>query len=438
MALSIINDEIYDYPRYNVTDPMAVLSGYDFFDKRISSVSLRDMHTLVIGASNMGKTFAIRNMLRQTITNPNSRHIIFDPKGEFCQQFYREGTDYVISLFDVPGIRGNVKWKLLKDAAIDNHPETAIDEIAKAICKEAVEKNKTNPFFPQAAESLIAATWKMVYRRYPNNLPHNGVLIRKTRSLTREELINEANRVDANGNRINADILPVINKILDPNGGVATANVKQEMETILAQVFNSEGNFCSEGDFSVRDFIRNKENIGKRLFLVFDFATAESSKQVFGTLLDLMMKESLSIMEREEGERTYYYLDEFPVLPNNVSRVGSLCNFGRSMGNRVILGTQSLPALYDVYGEHASHAMLSAFTNNIIMGLNDPVTISKLAERSGRKTSPQTTMGLARNSFATNAETTYRIPEEVMARLSTGEAIISINGVAPFYIRLDP
>ena len=263
-------------------------------------------------------------------------------------------------------------------------------------------------------------------------------LISKTRTLTREQLLNEANRVNEKGDKVNADILPVINKILDPNGGVATANVKQEMETILSLAFNPEGNFCSAGNFSVRDFIRNRENRGKRLFLVFDFATADSSKQIFGTLLDLMMKESISIAERGENERTYYYLDEFPVLPNNVSRIGSLCNFGRSMGNRVILGTQSLPALYDVHGENASHAMLSAFTNNIIMGLNDPVTIEKLAERSGRKTKTVTQMGLTRNKVESNSVTTYKIPEEIMAQNDTGEAIISINGISPFYVKLDP
>lgn len=52
-----------------------------------------------------------------------------------------------MSLFDVPGIKGNVKWKLLKDAVIDEHPETAIEEIVRAVCKDAVEKNKINPFF---------------------------------------------------------------------------------------------------------------------------------------------------------------------------------------------------------------------------------------------------------------------------------------------------
>lgn len=438
MRFSFLNEEIFDYPNYEISSPMAVLSGVDKFGNRIDTIPLKDMHTLVIGASNMGKTVVIRNMLCQTIQNSESKHIIFDPKGEYCRQFYREGQDYVMSLFDVPGIKGNVKWQLLKDAAIDDHPETAIEEIARAICKEAVENNKTNPFFPQAAESLITAIWKMAYRKYQNNLPHNDTLISKTRTLTREQLLNEANRVNEKGDKVNADILPVINKILDPNGGVATANVKQEMETILSLAFNPEGNFCSAGNFSVRDFIRNRENRGKRLFLVFDFATADSSKQIFGTLLDLMMKESISIAERGENERTYYYLDEFPVLPNNVSRIGSLCNFGRSMGNRVILGTQSLPALYDVHGENASHAMLSAFTNNIIMGLNDPVTIEKLAECSGRKTKTVTQMGLTRNKVESNSVTTYKIPEEIMAQNDTGEAIISINGISPFYVKLDP
>lgn len=103
------------------------------------------------------------------------------------------------------------------------------------------------------------------------------------------------------------------------------------------------------------------------------------------------------------------------------------------MVNRVILGTQSLPALYDVYGENASHAMFSAFTNNIITGLNDPVTIEKTCRTLRQKDKNGNT-----NRGVSNYVTTYNISEEIMAQNDTGEAIISINDIPPFYVKLDP
>jgi len=433
--MAIFNEEVYKVPEsIRVKNPMAFLSGESIFAEPIRQVPLNDMHLLVLGAPGMGKTVQIRKILRQTIQNPDSTHIIFDPKGEFYREFYRNGQDYVLSLFDIEGVRSSAKWSLMLDVANSPHPETAIREIAKSICKEAVERSN-NPFFPQAAESLISSIWIMAYRRYKGQLPTNDVLINKTKSMTQKELLNEVTRI-VDGVRVNSDLYSTITQLTDSNGGVATANIRQEMENILAQAFNPEGNFCSKGDFSVIDFVRNSK--GKRLFLVYDFATAESSRQIMGTLLNLMMKEALAInTTRNPGHRTYFYLDELPVLPNNITHLQSLCCFGRSTGNRVIVGLQGLSQLYDTYGEDNGNAMLAAFTDNIIMRANDPVTVEKISRRSGQKSVTRTRMGTTRGSIDSHTEQTYAIPEEVMSNLDVGQAILSIRGNAPFYIELD-
>ena len=433
--MSIFNEEVYKVPEeIRVKEPMAFLSGKDIFSKRIDQVPINDMHLLVLGAPGMGKTRQIRKILSQTVRNPDSTHIVFDPKGDYYKEFYREGQDYVLSLFDVAGIKSNVKWNLLSDAANDPHPETAIREITKAICKEAIT-NSNNPFFPESAESLISAIWIMAFRRYKDNLPTNDVLIKITKSMTREQLLTEASR-EVNGIKVNSDLYSTIDELTDPKGGVTTANIRQEMERILDQAFNSEGNFCGKGDFSVVNFVRNSK--GRRLFLVHDFATAESSRLITGTLLNLMMKESLSInASRNPRHRIYYYLDELPVLPDNITYLQSLCCFGRGAGNRVVVGIQGLSQLYDTYGEDSGNAILAAFTDNIIMRANDPITVEKMSRRSGQKTVTRTRMGLTRGNIESKPEQTYAIPQEVMSNLDVGQAILSIRGNKPFYIELD-
>lgn len=433
--MAIFNKEVYKVPEaLHVKEPMAFLSGKDIFGETIPKVPLNDMHLLVLGAPGMGKTVQIRKIMSQTVQNPDSVHIVFDPKGEFYREFYREGQDYVLSLFDIAGIKSNVKWNLLSDVANDQHPETAIREIAKAICKEAIT-NSNNPFFPETAESLMSAIWIMAFRHYKDNLPTNDVLIKLTKSMTREQLLNEASR-EVNGIKVNADLYPTINELTDPKGGVATANIRQEMERILDQAFNPEGNFCSKGDFSVINFVRNSKD--RRLFLIYDFATAESSRLIIGTLLNLMMKESLSINDtRSARHRTYYYLDELPVLPDNITYLQALCCFGRETGNRVTIGIQGLSQLYDSYGEDNGNAILAAFTDNIIMRANDPITVEKISMRSGQKTVICTRMGLTRGSIESKHEQTYAIPAEAMSNLDVGQAILSIRGNKPFYIELD-
>lgn len=433
--MAIFNEEVYKVPEgLRVKEPMAFLSGNDIFGERIDRVPINDMHVLILGAPSMGKTVQIRKIMSQTIRNPNSTHIVFDPKGEFYREFYRDGQDYVLSLFDMEGVHSSVKWNLMLDVANSPHPETAIREIVKSICKESVERSN-NPFFPQAAEALISSIWIMAYRRYKGKLPTNENLINKTKIMTQEELLKEATRI-VGGVRVNSDLCSTITQLTDSKGGVATANIRQEMENILAQAFNPEGNFCSKGDFSVIDFVRNSR--GKRLFLVYDFATAESSRQIIGTLLNLMMKEALAInTSRNPEHRTYFYLDELPVLPDNITHLQSLCCFGRSTGNRVIVGLQGLSQLYDIYGEDNGNAMLAAFTDNIIMRANDPVTVEKISRRSGQRHVTRTKMGNTRGSIDSHTEQTYAIPEEVMSNLDVGQAILSIRGNKPFYIELD-
>ena len=432
--MSYFNEEVYKIPQLKSKNAIAFLSGKNIYGDPINNIPINDEHLLVIGSPGMGKTVQIKKIMNQTVKDQDSTHIIFDPKGEFCREFYREGTDHVISLFDVPGIRSNVRWNLMLDASNDPHPETSIREIVKAICKEAVKKSQ-NPFFPKSAESLITAVWIMVYRRYKDHLPNNDVLIQKTRCWTREQLLCEASR-NVNGVKINADLYPIIDELTNPNGGVTTANIRQEMESILCEVFNPEGNFCSKGDFSVINFVRNSK--GKRLFLVYDFATAESSQQIFGVLVNLMMKESLSVnVSRDSQKRIYYYLDELPVLPDNLTHLIPLCCFGRSAGNRVIAGIQGLSQLYDTYGEYKGDSLLAACTDNIIMKANDPITIEKMSRRSGQKNVMRTRTGACRSNINTQLEQTYNIPENILADLDVGQAIISLRGIKPFYAELD-
>lgn len=429
--MGFFNEEVYKVPdEIRINKPMAYLSGTDFYGNRLEHVAINDMHLMVLGAPGMGKTVQIRKIMSQTVQNPNSTHIIFDPKGEFYREFYREGQDIVLSLFDVDGIQSNVKWNLMKDAANSPHPETALREIVKSICKEAVTRSQS-PFFPKAAESLISAIWIMIYRKFKNHLPNNDILISKTRSLTREQLLKEASEKE------NADLYSTIDKLTDPKGKTTTENIRQEMEEILNQAFNPEGNFCSKGNFSVIDFVRNSK--GKRLFLVYDFANAESSRDIIGTLINLMMKESLAINTSRSPEyRIYYYLDELPVLPDNITNLQNLCCFGRGAGNRVIIGLQGLSQLYATYGEDEGNSILSAFTDNLILRANDPVTVERLSRRSGQKTVIRTKMGLTRGSIESKPEQTYAIPEDVMSNLNVGQAILSLRGVNPFYIELDP
>lgn len=118
--MAIFNEDVYKVPEeIHVKEPMAFLSGKGIFGKTIDRVPINDMHLLVPGVPGMGKTVQIRRILSRTIQKPDSTHIVFDSNGEFYREFYRGGQDYVLFLFDVAGIKSNVKWNLMRDVAND-------------------------------------------------------------------------------------------------------------------------------------------------------------------------------------------------------------------------------------------------------------------------------------------------------------------------------
>ena len=71
------------------------------------------------------------------------------------------------------------------------------------------------------------------------------------------------------------------------------------------------------------------------------------------------------------------------------------------------------------------------------MKANDPVTVEKLSRRSGQKTRVITRMGATRLSAESRTETVGIIPENIMSALDVGEAIMSVRGVKPFFVKLD-
>ncbi len=425
-----IFDTVYDIPEFDDFSGMAVLKGTDKFGEAFK-MPLPHANTLFVGTTGSGKSTQIEKMIEQTVNEKDSVHVIFDPKADFYKKFYRKGTDHVVSLFDDLPETQSVGWNIFKDISLSSHPETAIRELTGAIFEEAIKNNSSSPFFPQAAKTITSDTWLMIHRRYKNsgNFPDNYTLINKTKEFTYEQLKAESK------NKRNADLRGDI-ELISPKSPKTAASVKSEQIEAL-QAFNPEGNFCRKnGDFSVIDFIRHGQ--GKRLFLVYDFATCYSCRQIFGILINLMLKESLAVKAVKPNYNTYFYLDEVPILPDNIFNLKSAVNFGRSNKIYIIFGAQSLSQIYETYGEFGGNSILSGFNNSIIMKANDSLSISKLAERSGEITRVVSKMGVTRNDVISSNEHTYKIPPESLAELDTGEAIVSMRGKDdPFYIHFD-
>ena len=88
-------------------------------------------------------------------------------------------------------------------------------------------------------------------------------------------------------------------------------------------------------------------------------------------------------------------------------------------------------------GKETAAAILTCFTNNIILKTNDHLSLEALTKRFGKTHKAITSMGMTRNSVNTSMVETTAIEPDVLNSLDVGEAIVSILGHEPFWIKLD-
>ena len=119
-------------------------------------------HVLFMGGTGCGKTntfYYFVDQIKKKMTN-NDVMIIFDTKGDFFKKFYSSSTDKVLSN-SKQYLSVTDKWNVFKEISADGWNDIDIvnntNELTMSIFQEAIQKNSSNPFFPNAARDLLAA-----------------------------------------------------------------------------------------------------------------------------------------------------------------------------------------------------------------------------------------------------------------------------------------
>lgn len=397
-------------PKKTISQPLAVLHGTDYHGGR-HILPLEDISLLCTGAAGSGKTCFIQNILPQTMQRANSIHVIFDPKGDYLKKFYKEG-DCILSLKDLSNYPASTqpKWHLLKDMCLyEAHPEEQIREIAKTLFQKVIEENHSNPYFPTAACNLFSALMIAMCRQYADRLPSTREAIQKIRSMSIKEMLNATNQY--------ADLAST-RQLIVSDAPQTVGGVMGEFINVLEESF--QGNFCGEGTFSLREFIRHG-GIGRKLFIEYEFDTKKSSETMIRIILDLLMKETLT--GKSEAERIYFYLDEFPQLPGKLTYLSDLVNFGRQYGVRAISGIQSVAQLYASWGEKEANALLAGFINTICFFCNDTDSREYFSKHAGEADLPITKMNPDFTVY-TAIEKQPLVPSYILTQLSVGDAVV--------------
>ena len=327
-------------------------------------------HLMLIGGTGCGKTntfFHIVKQLKDKMDDDDVM-IIFDTKGDYHEKFFDSETDCILSTsekFKADSIAWNIFNELLVDGTNPYTINDNISEIAWGLFSEALNKNSSNPFFPNAARDMFSSILTCLYRKTGNNkelqkLYLNNSFLKKyldglNVTALRELLKNHP------------DQIAVMNYVGDGNNDQGLG-VFAELQSVIRKIFVSS--FAEKGDFSIRDFVRNKN--ARTLFIEYDLTRGSTLTPIYKLLIDLALKEAMS---RKEGERgnVYLFCDEFKLLPD-LLHIENAVNFGRSLGLKVFAGLQSIEQITENYGESRGKNIIAGFSSVFSFRANDEAT----------------------------------------------------------------
>jgi len=403
-----------------------------FEDKKEQKVifdeDLLSKHLLFIGGIGTGKTNAICQAIAQFQANlsENDVMVIFDAKGDYYKEFYREGKDIVISNDDKSiGLDGKKDyWNIFNEIERDEHMEENIIEIAKTLFNEKIVKSQ-QPFFPLAAKDLFSAALLHCCRDKDPKRFSNRDLRQYWESANVEIITKMIN--------LHSDLKAMKNYIGDGTSNQALG-VLAEIQELIREIFI--GNFKQKGTLSIRQLVRAKG--GRIIFIEYDIGIGKTLAPIYSLLFDLAIKEALC-RTKSEGN-VYFIADEFKLMPH-LQHVDNAVNFGRSLGVKFLIGVQNVEQVYEAYsdgksGNERAKSLLSGFSTSICFRVNDKESREYIQGLHGKSRKSETFMSsVANRGIDEKIREAHVVEDWDIARLKLGQAIIGLPNNAPFLFK---
>lgn len=362
----------------------------------------------------LGDAFSqVISQIRNSVTDSDVV-IIFDTKGDFYDEFYREG-DIVISNDDTAtGANGKDYWNIFGEIERDSQTEETIVEITKTIFREKLEKSN-QPFFPNAAKDLMSAVLLHCVR---SDGKFSNLSLRKYfDSSTVSDYINLLN--------LHPDLKAMTSYIAGENSPQALG-VLSELQQMVREVFI--GNFRKAGTLSMREIVRNKG--GKFVFIEYDLSIGNMLAPIYSLIFDMAIKEALS--RKKSDGNVYFIADEFRLIPH-LQHVDDAVNFGRSLGVKFMIGIQNVEQVFEAYGEERARSIMSGFLTSVAFRVNDASSEKYIKELHGENRKKATYLSSVQTRGITeDIRDAYVVEDWDISNLGLGEAIIGLPGMPPF------
>lgn len=326
----------------------------------VSNITIRrdlePRHILAVGTPGSGKSQAIR-AIAWVARRRNNPAIVADLGAELVQYFYRDGVDVILNPLDQRGIG----WCPLNEC----HRLTDFRMVANRLIQETDQ----NADWTESTRSFVVDILRAIRKRGKQFCTNRTLLYFLTKAPFRGE----------DPDRPSLEWLlrdePSIN-YFEKSGDDDALKI---IRTIIVR--NAEPlSYLKEGDFSIRDYVKNFHTPGleKRwLFMSYTDENYEALSPLISMWFEIAIQAGLSLTESDD-RRFWFFLDELATL-NKMPATKSGLEKLRKRGGVMVAGIQSTGQLQEKYGVHGAQVLFSCFGHILMLRVSDDETAEKLS-----------------------------------------------------------
>jgi hypothetical protein len=321
------------------------------------SLDRESRHILIMGSVGSGKTQTLWHLLNQVIER-GDRAIIYDNKGEFTSGIKKR------ALF-APWDARSFAWDIGRDC-LDRHD-------AREFAARWIQENEKDPMWSNASRAIL--TGLIVYLQVQHGMQWG---FRELADLIPEPL----NRIAGIIAIHNPEGLRSVEEASKTTQGILI-NLSSSMSVIF-DLAKAWGDVPSERRISLRKWLANKTK-NKVLVLQGAANSADLTKAYVNAMISVVSAQVGSpSYPNNSGRRIWVFLDELPQI-GKIEHLGPLLEIGRSKGVRVVIGTQNVSQLQEIYGDKRVEAWTSMIGTSIYGKMAGGASANWVSQRIGSK-----------------------------------------------------
>jgi len=315
-------------------------------------VSMECQHAYIIGTTGTGKTALLRQVLDR-IRARGECAIIYDLKGDFLSTFYDPSRDFISNPLD----SRCVGWNVFNDIKTVQDIQSFAASLIPEGVGDAVYWNGA------ARDILVGTLYHLIATGKTTNRDLWEALSSSARELRRIVASTEGGKA-------------ALRHLEDPTSKQAGSAISTLMNFVSVLRYMVD----IDGDFSFHEWVRKREGW---IFIENRPDVQALLKPILSLAVDIVAKQIMCLPD-DIDRRIFIMIDELGTL-QQLQGLVDLITLGRSKGASLLLATQDLGRVNQVYGKDIAATIFNNCSTRLYFRVNDPETAEYLERALGER-----------------------------------------------------